>query len=183
MGRRRGGAGGPFPQVVGEEPETRGRGPGFLSLLGVYSDTRRRAAAVVLVYDVSRFSRPEPDEAACHEFSLRRAGVTVIYTHDPAANDSGGAGFLVKSVKRFLAHDYSQKLSEVVRRGHRTHAALGHSSGGRPPYGYRRAIARLRHDDTARGRALEGARRARRADRRPGRGGDRAAGDFSGLRR
>lgn len=114
----------------------------FLTLLQLCAQDKRRAADVVLCYDVSRFSRLDPEEAAFHEYSLRRAGVRVIYTHDPGANDAGVAGHLVKSLKRVLAHEYSQKLSEVVRRGHRTHATLGHWSGGRPPYGYRRAIAR-----------------------------------------
>src|SRR5512137_507484 len=64
---------------------------GFLALLDVCSDQRRRVADVVLVYDVSRFSRLEPDEAAFHEFSLRRAGVRVVYTHEPGANEAGVA--------------------------------------------------------------------------------------------
>ena len=115
---------------------------GFLGLLQLCAQADRRAADVVLCYDISRFSRLEPDEAAFHEISLRHAGVRVIYTHDPGANDAGVAGHLVKSLKRVLAHEYSKKLSEVVRRGHRMHAALGHWSGGRPPYGYLRAIAR-----------------------------------------
>src|SRR5438132_4999756 len=113
----------------------------FLTLLAICAESGRREADVVLCYDVSRFSRLDPEEAAFHEHSLRRAGVRVIYTHDPGANDGGLAGHLVKSLKRVLAHEYSQKLSQLVRRGHRAHAALGHWSGGRPPYGYRRAIA------------------------------------------
>src|SRR5262249_38836886 len=52
-------------------------------------------------------------------------------------------------LKRVLAHEYSQKLSQVVRRGHRTHAALGHWSGGTPPFGYRRAVVRADGTTTA----------------------------------
>lgn len=116
----------------------------FLSLLSLCADPRRREADIVLCYDVSRFSRLEPDEAAFHEYSLKQAGVRVIYTHEPGANDAGVTGQLVKSLKRVMAHDYSQKLSQVVARGLRAHAALGHWTGGWPPYGYRRAI---RHAD------------------------------------
>jgi DNA invertase Pin-like site-specific DNA recombinase len=112
----------------------------FLTLLELCARPDMRSADVVLCYDVSRFSRLDPEEAAFHEYSLKRAGVRVIYTHDPGANDGGLAGHLVKSLKRVLAHEYSQKLSQLVRRGHRAHAALGHWPGGRPPYGYRRAI-------------------------------------------
>lgn len=113
---------------------------GFLALLHVCTQPRVREADVVLCYDVSRFSRLEPDEAAFHEHSLRRAGVRVVYTHEPGANEEGVAGHLVKSLKRVLAHEYSQKLSQLVRRGLGAHAALGHWTGGRPPYGYRRAV-------------------------------------------
>jgi DNA invertase Pin-like site-specific DNA recombinase len=112
----------------------------FLTLLSVCSQPNVREATVVLCYDVSRFSRLDPEEAGFHEYSLRRAGVNVIYTHEPGANEAGITGQLIKSLKRVLAHDFSQKLSQVVRRGLRAHAALGHWVGGRPPYGYRRAI-------------------------------------------
>ncbi len=74
---------------------------------------------------VLRFSRLDPEEAGFHEYSLRRAGVNVIYTHEPGANEAGITGQLIKSLKRVLAHDFSQKLSQVVRRGLRAHAALG----------------------------------------------------------
>ncbi len=112
----------------------------FNALLQVCTQAGRREADLVLVYDVSRFSRLEPDEAAYHEFNLRRLGVRVVYTHDAGANEAGMTGHLVKSLKRALAHEFSTKLSQLVRRGHRAHAALGHWSGGRPPYGYRRAL-------------------------------------------
>jgi DNA invertase Pin-like site-specific DNA recombinase len=113
---------------------------GFLAFLDVCSDPKRRAADVVLVYDISRFSRLEPDEAAFHEFSLRRTGVKVIYTHEPGANEAGVAGHLMKSFKRAMAHDYSLKLSQVVTRGLRAHAERGLWVGGQPAYGLRRAV-------------------------------------------
>lgn len=113
---------------------------GFLALIEACGDPRRRDAGVVLCYDVSRFSRLEPDEAAWHEYSLRRVGVKVVYTHEPGANDTGVSGQLLKSIKRVMAHDYSLKLSQTVSRGLRAHAELGHWTGGRPPYGYRRGM-------------------------------------------
>jgi len=112
---------------------------GFTGLLAACSRSRTREANVVLCYDVSRFSRLEPDEAAYHEHSLRLAGVQVIYTHEPGTNEAGVTGQLVKSLKRVLAHEYSQKLSQVVSRGLRAHAEHGDWTGGPPPYGYRRA--------------------------------------------
>ena len=112
---------------------------GFVRSLQI-CDSRRREADVVLVYDVSRFSRLEPDEAAYHEHLLKRAGVRVIYTHEAGANEAGVEGSLVKNLKRAMAHDYSLKLSQVVTRGLRAHAGLGQWVGGRLPYGYRRAV-------------------------------------------
>jgi site-specific DNA recombinase len=118
------------------------RRSGFQALLAACADRERRAADRVLIYDVSRFSRLEPDEAAWHEHSLRRAGVKVTYTHEPGVNDDGIAGHLVKSLRRAMAHDFSVKLSQVVRRGMRAHAERGGWTGGRPPFGYRRALVK-----------------------------------------
>ena len=94
----------------------------------------------MLVYDVSRFGRFDPDEAAHWEYQLRQAGVTVTYTHEPGVNERGLSGYLVKGLKRVMAHDYSLKLSQVVSRGLRAHAALGDWTGGRPPSGFRRVV-------------------------------------------
>ncbi len=113
----------------------------FLTLLQICAQPGLREADVVLCYDISRFSRLDPEEAGFHEYSLRRAGVRVVYTHEPGANDAGVTGHLVKSLKRVLAHEYSQKLSQVVSRGLRAHAERGDWTGGPPPYGYRRAAA------------------------------------------
>jgi DNA invertase Pin-like site-specific DNA recombinase len=47
----------------------------FLTLLHLCAEPRLRQADTVLCYDVSRFSRLDPEEAGFHEYSLRRAGV------------------------------------------------------------------------------------------------------------
>ena len=112
----------------------------FLALLELCARPELRQASTVLCYDVSRFSRLDPEEAGFHEYSLRRAGVRVIYTHEAGANESGVTGHLVKALKRVLAHDYSQKLSQVVSpwsAGTRRARALDR---GIAPYGYRRVI-------------------------------------------
>jgi DNA invertase Pin-like site-specific DNA recombinase len=121
----------------GLDTERRGE---FLTLLQICAQPDFREADVVLCYDISRFSRLDPEEAGFHEYSLRRAGVRVLYTHEPGANEGGVTGHLVKSLKRVLAHEYSQKLSQVVSRGLRAHAERGDWTGGPPPYGYRRAV-------------------------------------------
>jgi hypothetical protein len=47
--------------------------------------------------------------------------VRVIHTHEPGANDSAVTSRLVKSLKRVLAHEYSQTLSQLTARGLRAH--------------------------------------------------------------
>jgi DNA invertase Pin-like site-specific DNA recombinase len=119
-----------------------GRRREFTELMALCARPGARAAEVVLCYDVSRFSRLDPEEAAFHEYSLRRSGVRVIYTHEPGVNEAGVVGHLLKSLRRVLAHDYSAKLSQVVTRGLRAHAERGHWTGGPAPYGYCRAVRR-----------------------------------------
>jgi Recombinase len=71
-----------------------------------------------------------------------RSDVSASASSIPRAGgeEPGVAGHLIKSLKRVLAHDYALKLSQVVQRGRRAHAERGHWTGGRPPYGYRRAV-------------------------------------------
>src|SRR5438445_6837276 len=97
----------------------------FLTLLQICAQPGVREADVVLCYDISRFSRLDPEEAGFHEYSLRRAGVRVVYTHEPAANEAGGTRHLAKSLKRARGHQDSQKPALVVRRPPRAHAGRG----------------------------------------------------------
>jgi DNA invertase Pin-like site-specific DNA recombinase len=99
----------------------------FLALLELCARPELRQASTVLCYDVSRFSRLDPEEAGFHEYSLRRAGVRVIYTHEAGANESGVTGHLVKALKRVLAHDYSQSSarSSPVVCGHTPRSGTG----------------------------------------------------------
>jgi predicted site-specific integrase-resolvase len=108
----------------------------FLALLNLCGDRRRREADTVLCYDVSRFSRLEPDEAAFHEYSLRRAGVTVVYTHEAGANETGVAGQLIKSLKRVMA--------EMRRQIGRLVDAL--AAGSEPMPSVRAAVVDLEHE-------------------------------------
>ena len=55
---------------------------------------------IVLVYDVSRFSRTHPDEAAHYEFVLHENGVHVIYVAEPFAGDDSIGDMLMKPMKR-----------------------------------------------------------------------------------
>ncbi len=88
----------------------------------------------VLVYDVSRFSRGDLDEAGYLRHQFRLAGVDVVYV---AENLTGGeADDLVVGVKQWMAQKYVKDLSKVTIRGQLTHGAAGAWNGGTPPYGY-----------------------------------------------
>jgi len=95
---------------------------------------------LILVYDVSRFSRTHPDEAAHYEFVLRENGVRVIYVAEPFAGDDSVGDMLMKPMKRTLAHMFSLEQSQKVLRGSKTNAARGYSNGGSGAYAYDRLL-------------------------------------------
>jgi DNA invertase Pin-like site-specific DNA recombinase len=95
---------------------------------------------LILVYDVSRFSRTHPDEAAHYEFVLRENGVRVIYVAEPFAGDDSIGDMLMKPMKRTLAHMFSLEQSQKVLRGSKTNAARGYSNGGSGAYAYDRLL-------------------------------------------
>ncbi len=92
----------------------------------------------LVVYDVSRFGRLDPQMKLYWETHFRRQGINVIYIRDDFKNDGSLGDILTKVVKHSEAHEYSRKLSETTLRGAKSHAALGHSPGGKAPYGYNR---------------------------------------------
>lgn len=93
----------------------------------------------VLVYDVSRWGRfQDLDQAAHYEFLCREAGVEVIYTGEPFAQDGSLVSAILKNLKRAMAAEYSRELSAKVRRAQRTLQAKGYWLGGAPGYGLRR---------------------------------------------
>jgi DNA invertase Pin-like site-specific DNA recombinase len=95
---------------------------------------------IILVYDVSRFSRTHPDEAAHYEFVLRENGVRVIYVAEPFAGDDSIGDMLMKPMKRTLAHMFSLEQAQKVLRGSKTNAARGYSNGGSGAYAYDRLL-------------------------------------------
>ncbi len=93
-----------------------------------------RAWRQVLVYDVSRFSRGDLDEAGHLRYRFREVGVDVVYV---AENLTGGeADDLVVGVKQWMAQKYVKDLSKVTLRGQLSHTESGAWNGGTPPYGY-----------------------------------------------
>jgi DNA invertase Pin-like site-specific DNA recombinase len=88
----------------------------------------------VLVYDVSRFSRGDLDEAGYLRHQFRQVGVEVVYVNE---NLTGGdADDLVVGVKQWMAQKYVKDLSKITIRGQVSHSESGGWCGGTPPYGY-----------------------------------------------
>jgi hypothetical protein len=99
----------------------------------------RRGYDAILVYDVSRWGRfQDLDQGAHYEFVCREAGVDVIYTAEPFAQDGSFASAIMKHLKRVMAAEYSRELSAKVRRAQRGLQAQGYWVGGSPGYGLRR---------------------------------------------
>ena len=93
----------------------------------------------ILVYDISRWGRfQDQDEAAALEFACRKARVQVHYCMDRFVNDGSPMSTVMKSLGRYMAADYSSKLSEKVFAGQCRLIRLGFRQGGAAGYGLRR---------------------------------------------
>jgi len=95
----------------------------------------------LLVYDVSRFGRLQPEDKIYWERRLKKqGGIQIVYAKDDFKNDGSTLDTLSKVLKHGEAHQFSMKLSELTLRGAKSHAALGHSTGGNAPFGYDRLL-------------------------------------------
>ena len=95
----------------------------------------------LVVYDVSRFGRLQPEDKIYWERRFKKqGGIQIVYVKDDFKNDGSIGDILTKVVKHSEAHQFSMKLSELTLRGAKSHAALGHSAGGKAPYGYDRLL-------------------------------------------
>lgn len=116
---------------------------GRTELIRLLTDVRSRSldTEVILVLDVSRWGRfQDPDEAAYHEFSCKKAGYPVIYTAEPFVNDRGPLASVVKFLKRAWAGEFSRELAVKMFRAQARLARRGHWCGGDAGYGHRRAV-------------------------------------------
>ena len=119
-------------------------GSGLQRLLGDVVSGNAEFSAI-LFYDVSRWGRfQNTDESAHYEFLCKSAGVDVIYTAEPFANDGSLASSLVKHLKRAKSARSCGRASErrcdgiepSWRRGRRKRwLAFGGSSGCSPAKG------------------------------------------------
>jgi DNA invertase Pin-like site-specific DNA recombinase len=90
----------------------------------------------VLVWKYSRFARNRED-SALYKALLRRRGVQVLSVSEPVDHHSA-TGALTEAMIEAIDAFYSARLAEEVKRGQTQTALDGYSTGGRPPFGYRR---------------------------------------------
>ena len=90
----------------------------------------------ILVWKYSRFARNRED-SALYKALLRRRGVQVISVSEPVDQHSA-TGILTEAMIEAIDAFYSARLAEEVKRGQTQTALDGYSTGGRPPFGYRR---------------------------------------------
>ena len=92
----------------------------------------------ILVWNIARFGRYDPDEGGHYRFLLRQNGIEVVYISEGLqGNDSND---LVIPVKQWQAREYSKSLARDVIRGKITRMRKGGSNGQKAPYGYDRLI-------------------------------------------
>jgi len=114
------------------------RDPAFLEMVRV-AEHEAHGVTYLIVYDVSRFGRLQPEDKIYWERRFKKqGGIQIVYVKDDFRNDGSIGDILTKVVKHSEAHQFSLKLSEVTLRGAKSHAALGHSAGGAAPFGYDR---------------------------------------------
>lgn len=119
--------------------QTIDRDPVFKEMLTL-ADRPGHGIRRLVVYDVSRFGRLPPKRKIYYQEHLAMRGIQVVYVKDGFRDDGSIGDDITQMVKHSEAHQYSLKLSEVTLRGSKSHAALGHSTGGKAPYGYDRML-------------------------------------------
>ncbi len=114
---------------------------GFQNLITAAERAIYALPDVLLVYDVSRWGRYiDADEAAYWEYSLKRQGIRIIYTHEQFSNDTSMASATMKAIRRSTSTDYVRRLSMLTTRGSKTTAMAGYWNGAMAPYGYARLL-------------------------------------------
>jgi DNA invertase Pin-like site-specific DNA recombinase len=67
----------------------------------------------ILVFDVSRWGRfQDTDDAAHYEYVCKSAGIPIHYCAEQFSNEGKISDSLLKTLKRFMAGEFSRDLSE-----------------------------------------------------------------------
>lgn len=94
----------------------------------------------VFVYDISRWGRFEnPKEAVYWDVEVEKAGRKVVFISEGFKEDNIGTS-ISNFVKSAEASEYLKNIRRQTTRGMIYNANKGFWMGGRPPYGYNRAI-------------------------------------------
>ena len=104
---------------------------GFRQML---KDSGKKHFETVLVWKLDRFGRNR-EEMAINRAKLRKNGVLIKSVKENIPD--GPEGVLIESLMEGLAEYYSLNLSRDIRRGMRSNAAKGKSTGGNIAFGYR----------------------------------------------
>lgn len=123
-----------------EESGARSDRPGWTALLHEAKDADTRRFDGVIAYSTSRVSRKQFD-ALLFERELRSAGVEIIFATGAPADPTSAEGVLQLQIGRAFDEFERNRLARETKRGLRELAEQGYSTGGRPPYGYRRLAA------------------------------------------
>ncbi len=132
---------------------THQRRPDFLRLIS--SVEHRPPFKFIFIYDRSRWGRPQ--DSSLNEYwetHCRLRGVVLVSLDDPelTLKPSDLSSRVKKMLKDEEASEYSKKLSRATLRGCKSNAEKGFSSGGFPPYGYKRVAI---HKTTGKKRDLK----------------------------
>lgn len=110
---------------------------GFKEMIRLAQE-KNRPVNTILVWNIARFGRYDPDEGGYYRFLLRQNGIEVVYISEGLqGNDSDD---LLIPVKQWQAREYSKSLARDVIRGKITRMRKGGSNGQKAPYGYDRLI-------------------------------------------
>jgi DNA invertase Pin-like site-specific DNA recombinase len=97
--------------------------------------------SAILVFDISRWGRfQDADESAYYEFICKEAGIKVHYCAEQFENDGSLPSFIMKSVKRAMAGEFSRDLSNKVFIGQCRSTRMGFWPGGVVGFGLRRVL-------------------------------------------
>lgn len=103
--------------------------------------SRQATYQAILVFDVSRFGRfQDTDEAAHYEYVCKSAGIPIHYCAEPFSSVGGISDSLLKTLKRFMAGEFSRDLSDRASGGINNIVERGFKYGSVPGYGLRRML-------------------------------------------
>ena len=118
------------------------------------ADARRGAFQVLIVYNVSRFSRREVMDAIPVVTELHRLGITIVSVMEGVFAPRDNMALIYLIMRLDAAHQESQNKSQAVREVKAVQRAAGSWMGGAAPYGLRAekelqgklAIYKLHHE-------------------------------------